>query len=134
MVVNYIMQASLVTIYAIVLLMHRNDFITSKIDRTNKLSRFVLAISHSDKAFLNASILFAMALLLAASFMFITRLRDHGTALAFLNQKWTFFLSIHTTMPAFLLDLCISDSLRRRRGRIALWTVLWLLAIMVLSL
>jgi hypothetical protein len=107
MLVNYLIQAALVTFYAIVLLMDRLDFITSKTgqmsktDHTSKLprwmqprwvlSRSMFAFSKSAKAFLNASILFSMAMLLAAMYVFGKRLSDHRTALAFLNQKWTFF-------------------------------------------
>jgi hypothetical protein len=140
MLVNYLIQAALVTMYATVLLMDRHDFITSeagqmsKIDHTSKLPRCMFAFSKSAKAFLNASILFSMAMLLAAMYVFGKRLSDHRTALAFLNQKWTFFLSTHTSIPALLLDLCVSDSLRRRRARLALWTVLWLFAFVDLSL
>ena len=134
MLANYIIQASLVTFYAIVLLLNRNESFATKIGRTDKLSHFVAAIAHSAKLFLNASILFAMAMLLAACFVFVTRLQHRGTALAFLNQKWTFLLSVYTTIPAFLLDICISDSLRRRRGRVALWTALWALSLLVLGL
>jgi hypothetical protein len=135
MLVNYLIQAALVTIYAIVLLMARNDFVMSKINQLSrirymsKLTRCLHAIPKSAKAFLDASILFAMAMLLGAMFVFGTRLNDHRKALAFLNQKWTIFLSTHTAIPALLLDLCISDSLRRRRGRLALWTMLWLFAV-----
>jgi hypothetical protein len=54
-----------------------------------------------------------MAMLLGAMFVFGTRLNDHRKALAFLNQKWTIFLSTHTAIPALLLDLRLATSSAR---------------------
>lgn len=127
-------QASLATVYALVLLLMRFDFVASRAKGVDSLNRFVLAIKHSARTFLDTSIVFSLAMLMAACFVFIDRLEERKGMLTRYTLFCTVLLSIYTILPALLLHICISDSLRRRRGRRILWVVVWLASITVFAL
>jgi hypothetical protein len=131
MVASYMTQATLATIYTIVLLMMRFDCVAQIITgkRIQPDSRFVTAVKHSAKTFLDTSLIFSVAMLAAGCFVYLGRFTDSNSSASYYIMVCTLLLSIYTILPALLLHICISDSLRRHRGRMVLWAGVWLLSL-----
>jgi len=134
MIITYLVQAVLVTIYLSVLLSIHFDKIPKKLKRKHFISRTALAVQHSTSTFLGASFVFSIAMLLATivSFGRLTQHRLPGTSL--LTWALGTLMPICSILPVVQLQLVASHMLRRWKGRTALWAVLYVLLTIVLGL
>lgn len=74
MVVTYLAQATLITLYLRVLLVFRFD----RVPKSFRILKILLAVQHSTPAFLNVSFVFSMAMLLAALVSFARNVAEDG--------------------------------------------------------
>ncbi|KAH3981887.1 hypothetical protein HBH98_066640 [Parastagonospora nodorum] len=132
MLATYLIQAVLVSLYVGALLAIRFDKVPKAESRAGLISRTLFALQHSTLAFLNASFVFAIAML-SASLMSIAKTVDNFT---FIASAWalTILMPISSVIPVVLLQLAASDMLRRNRGRILLWALVDVLIIIILVL
>lgn len=83
--------------------------------------RFCLAVKHSARSFLDASLIFALAMLIAATYTLANRVANPRAPLKAYAMQLTMYLAHLTLLPALILHHCNVRSLRRRRGRSLLW-------------
>jgi hypothetical protein len=120
MLVVYVAQAVLVTIYISALLIIRSDERRKPGNRRRwpSIARTLLAIQHSTTAFLNASSVFAIAMLFGNSIS---------------TRSIYLLMPCNSVLPVALLQFAASKLLRRNRGRLYLWALILLLLITVLT-
>ncbi|OAL46968.1 hypothetical protein IQ07DRAFT_145640 [Pyrenochaeta sp. DS3sAY3a] len=119
MLATYILQTCLVTVYLVALVMIRFDWTPVKMRNHPLMKRTSLAIQHSTGAFLSASFLFCISMLFAS---LLAAIDDDSNAK---YTTWALLLIMPTssTLPVVLLQLAAPDTLRRTKGRMALWAV-----------
>ncbi|KAF2734240.1 hypothetical protein EJ04DRAFT_564385 [Polyplosphaeria fusca] len=134
MLVNYIIQASLATIYLVILAAIRLDRIVPRENDRSFLSRGVIAVHQTARPFLDAAIFFCLAMLLAALYTFARGYDDDTNYLTTYSAITTALLSIYSAIPAILIHACISNQHRRKKWRIFVWGLIAALAIVVAAL
>ncbi|PVH90497.1 hypothetical protein DM02DRAFT_484212, partial [Periconia macrospinosa] len=97
-------------------------------------SRGIDAIYHSTKNFLDASLFFCLAMLLAALFTFANAYRNPIRFPNTYSALTTVYMSLWSIIPTVLLHACISDQIRRKKWRIFSWVLISAIAIVVATL
>jgi hypothetical protein len=123
MLTNYYLQAILVTLYVAVLLTLQYTTAGGWMRKRTCVWRIYSAIQHSLRLFLDASLIFALAVLVATVHTFRVRLTAPRTPLTDYALYLFIYLSHYTLLPALALHHCNTSSLRRHYGRIALWSL-----------
>ncbi|CAN9322459.1 unnamed protein product [Alternaria alternata] len=120
MLVTYLMQQLLISIYLYPIARIRLGIKPNRTDRKCFISRTLLAIRLSTTAFLSASAVFSIALLLASN---ITMAQQESTSVLA-----TFVLSavvpLNSVFPVIILQLATPGTFRRQKGRLMLWGVI----------
>jgi hypothetical protein len=123
MLATYVIQAALITMYIPVLVAVRSDKVPMRWLKTPTVARSISAVQHSTVSFLNASLVFAVAML-SASLVSFARHEDMTTS----TMAIMIFMPFSSILPVALLQLSTSDNLRRTRGRFLIWiTILGLM-------
>jgi hypothetical protein len=123
----YVTQAVLITVYIPSLLSVRFGWLSDRRSAAPTIERTLLAVQHSTASFLNASIVFSIAMLSASLVSFAKR--DHLTRSTFAILLLMPFGSV---LPVTLLQLAASNMLRRHRGRLLLWILMTALMVTLL--
>ena len=114
------MQQLLISIYLYPIARIRLGIKPNRTDRKCFISRTLLAIRLSTTAFLSASAVFSIALLLASN---ITMAQQESTSVLA-----TFVLSavvpLNSVFPVIILQLATPGTFRRQKGRLMLWGVI----------
>jgi hypothetical protein len=128
MLATYTLQTCLVTVYLIALVMIRFDWILVNMRNVSFMKRTLLAIQHSTGSFLSASFVFCIAMLLAS---LLSEVDDNSNAR---GTAWTLLLTmpVSSILPVVVLQLAASDTLRRVKGRMALWSLVFTLNLALL--
>jgi hypothetical protein len=131
MVIVYVVQVALVTIYLPALLMIRfnKDRALGDRQRLPCVTRILMAVQHSTSTFLNASFVFSIAML-SASIMSLAR----GDDFTYSMRAMLLLTPCISVLPVALLHLAASDILHRHRGRFHLWLLTFLLLLAALML
>jgi hypothetical protein len=134
MLVTYVVQAVLVTLYLAVLLLLRFDKLPQTSRNVSWISRTLVAVQHSTATFLGASFVFSIAMLLA-SIVTLATVREQELEGATLSTRvLATLMPISSVFPVVLLQLAASRMLRRGKGRGALWGLVCMLLIVILCL
>jgi hypothetical protein len=96
--------------------------------RLSFMKRTLLAIHHSTGSFLSASFVFCIAMLLAS---LLSEVDDNSNAR---GNTWALLLimPVSSVLPVVVLQLGTSDTLRRVKGRMALWSLVFALNLALL--
>lgn len=120
MLVTYLMQQLLISLYLYPIVRTRLGIKPNRTDRKSFISRTLLAMRLSTTAFLSASAVFSIALLLASN---ITMAQQESTSVLA-----TFVLSavvpLNSVFPVVILQLATPGTFRRLKGRLMLWGVI----------
>jgi hypothetical protein len=127
MLVAYIIQATLITIYIPTLLTARFDWLPAPLHTIPMIGRTVSAVQHSTAPFLNASIVFSIAMLSGSLISFAKHDISTVSTLAIMSM-----LPFSSILPVALLQLAASNMLRRNRGRLFSWILMAVLMISIL--
>ena len=137
MLVNYIAQAVLVTLYVLFLIPSRHQ--RSNIGSDNRpgytpprnnspTTRFLAAVQETALTFLGASITFSVAMLIAGIYFFADALlssfgpnHQAKTTYAMLTSS---FLPLYSLLPTLILNACISDTVRGIWWRRTVWILI----------
>jgi hypothetical protein len=132
MLVTYFLQAILVTCYIPALLAIRFGKTPNANGKHRLVERTLFALKHSTASFLNASFVFAIAMLSGSLISFA---KTFGyDALTLSGSVLTLRMPLSSVFPAILLHLTASNMLRRDRGRVFLWTLIGILIVNILAL
>ncbi|KAF2871749.1 hypothetical protein BDV95DRAFT_48225 [Massariosphaeria phaeospora] len=129
MLTNYMLQAFLVTLYLPVLLLTRYH----DAQGSPCVKRGLLAVQYSTPVFLNASVIFSIAMLLAALYSF-ARALDEPTLLTYSASTMSMLMSLYSVLPAAALQIAAGCVLRRTRGARLVWSLIAGLVVVVLAL
>ncbi|KAI1567732.1 hypothetical protein PtrEW7m1_009122 [Pyrenophora tritici-repentis] len=132
MLVTYLLQAVLVSIYLFALITIQVSKISpgskSQRLRGRYISRILPAIQHSTTQFLSASSVFAVAMLAAALFGSDKERQDSSP----ITWMLRFFMPLNSLLPVAVLQLAALDMLRRSKGRMFLWLLIEILTVWLL--
>ncbi|KAF2643009.1 hypothetical protein P280DRAFT_515450 [Massarina eburnea CBS 473.64] len=121
MVVNFWVEAGLATIYlSILLLAEKRDYLPKALSRRFFVQRSFEAAQESARTFLDTSLVFCIALLLATIKTYAKLLYDPAPYTKY-SAVSSAFLSLFAIIPAFLLHVATSEELRRVQWRRAVW-------------
>jgi hypothetical protein len=134
MLANYYIQAILITLYVFVLLLLQKPKAKEWLSKRPRIWQCCIAIKHSARPFLDASIIFALAMLGAAAYTLVVRTADPRAPLTVYRLFLVTYLSHYTLIPALMLHHCTTHTLRRRSGRMILWISAGILEILTFSL
>ncbi|KAF2748772.1 hypothetical protein M011DRAFT_466545 [Sporormia fimetaria CBS 119925] len=134
MLSTYIVQASLTTIYATVIIAMRLGWLPDKQVRKSVRMRGLSAIKHSTRTFLDASLVFSISMLVAAIVTYSRALYKDATQPSTYASLTTSYLSIYAVLPTLLLQICASNSLRRTKWRATVWGLIAALTSAVVAL
>lgn len=95
-----------------------------------RYSKFVAGFEESLQGFLDATLLFAIAMLIAAMTRYASYTRNPNTSPSMYALQDSVFLSAFSVLPAFVLQ-SLSHELRRRRIRLFMWFLVLVFAITV---
>jgi hypothetical protein len=123
----YFTQAVLITVYIPSLLSVRFDWLSDRKSTVSLIGRTLLAVQHSTPSFLNASIVFSIAMLSASLVSFA----NHDV-LTLSTLAIMLLMPFGSVLPVTLLQLAASDTLRRHRGRLLSWILMAALMIVLL--
>ncbi|KAH7075802.1 hypothetical protein BKA63DRAFT_512404 [Paraphoma chrysanthemicola] len=129
MLATYILQSCLVTVYVFALIMIRFNWTPAKMRNLSPVKRTLLAIQHSTGSFLSASFVFCIAMLLA-SLLAVVDVTSNSRA-----TTWSLLIimPVSSILPVVVLQLAASDTLRRARGRMVLWILVFTLTLSLIS-
>jgi hypothetical protein len=127
MLAAYVIQAILITFYIPSLLMVRLDWLSDRRSKIPLIGRTLSAVQHSTQSFLDASIVFSIAMLSASLVSFANH--DVFTSSTAAIMRLMPFSSV---LPVALLQLAASNMLHRNRGRLWSWVLLTALMITLL--
>lgn len=135
MLVNYIMQAVLTTFFFAILVPSRLNKISEEVKNYRPYARIIDAIHHSSRTFLDAAMMFCLAMLIAAMVTFARTVHNGLKApLTTYTSITSAFMALYSVLPAVLLHACISNQLRRAKWRRASWVITVLLGLAVMGL
>ena len=145
MMVCYLIQAILVTIYASILILSRSSASTPRSTPSTRLGKCLLRIQESAheslREFLDASLIFSFAMIIAAIISSLLTLSavqnqkaDIGDLYALSRTSlqvplqssviFSAFAALFTVFPAIALHASAQTSLRRKKWRAIMWVVL----------
>lgn len=135
MIVNFFVEAGLVTTFLLILLVAtKQDHLSKQLCRIRYLQRLISAVQESTRVFLDAALIFCIALLLAATKTFADWIYHPGKPFTTYAAVSSAFLSLFSIVPAFLLHVAASEELRRVKWRRFVWGFIAALAILVVAL
>ncbi|KAF2643497.1 hypothetical protein P280DRAFT_467524 [Massarina eburnea CBS 473.64] len=132
MLATYATEAVFVTFYVVVLLTAKAH--RSKTTGKAGFGRIHEATRESLRAFLDAALLFAIAMLVAAVYNFGITLYDSDKAVTFISSIMSAFVSLFSILPAIALHSSASSNLRRSKTRIWIWLLIGSLTIAMMGL
>ncbi|KAH7090336.1 hypothetical protein FB567DRAFT_491057 [Paraphoma chrysanthemicola] len=128
MLTTYLLQACFVTVYLFALVTIRFDWTPVKMRNSPSIKRTLLAIQHSTGSFLSASFVFSIAMLLASLFAVV----DDTSNARYTSWALLLIMPISSILPLVVLQLAESNTLRRTKGRMAVWFLLLMLTLNLL--
>lgn len=131
MVVNYCIQAALVTIYMAFHMAVRFGWSPAS---GTKAHRILAAVQESTRPFLDNSLLFSVAVHIAALFTFIRGRVDTDSPTPTTAAVFSAFIAIYTIFPPLVLHSCAAKHLRRKRERMWIWMFIGALKLTVYGL
>jgi hypothetical protein len=123
----YVTQAVLITVYIPSLLSVRFGWLSDRRSTAPMIDRTLLAVQHSTASFLNASIVFSIAMLSASLVSFA-----NPDDLKISTFAVMLLMPFGSVLPVTLLQLAASNMLRRHRGRLLLWILMTALMVTLL--
>jgi hypothetical protein len=111
MLANYYIQAILVTLYVFVLLLLQKPKAKEWLSKRPRTWQCCIAIKHSAKPFLDASIIFALAMLGAAAYTLVVRTADPRAP-----------LTVYIPLTLYATSSCYAASLYHTHATPPLWT------------
>jgi heme/copper-type cytochrome/quinol oxidase subunit 2 len=129
MLAAYVIQAILMTFYIPALLIVRFDWRRYPKRATSAATRTLSAVKHSTVSFMNASLVFGIAMLSASLISLARRETPTSSAVALMV-----LMPFNSILPVALLQFAASDMLRRSRGMLLSWALITGLMIAVLAM
>jgi len=135
MVANYFIEAGLVTVYLLILfLAWRRQHLPKKLEKNNFLNGIIVAVQESTRTFLDAAMVFSIALLAATIKFYATILYNTGTPFTSYATVSSSFLSLFSLIPAFLLNISANETLRRGKWRRLVWGFILCLGVAIVGM
>lgn len=134
MIVNYVVQAILISLYLFVHVAADFDWIPKNTEGSFSLSRLVSAVGESTRVFLDATLVFCVSVLVATIYTSSTAMPYFGRAMTTTATVSSMFISLYSVLPAVVLHSAASGHLRRKRGRTLVWIFIGVLFLVSVAL